>query len=791
MNWTSHADIDLRIVRLSRGQLVAAIFVLTLATSVLAQSPVPLLNEPVSPDFAAPGGAAFNLTVSGTGFVSGASVLWNGSPRTTTFVSSSELTASINAADIATAGTAQVSVQNPGGATSNTQFFQITKLITALSMTRSDITCGANPQAVAVADFNGDGNEDIAVLNGNANTVSVFLGNGDGTFQAPTTSYATAVGFPVAIAVGDFNNDGNLDLAVVVERAAEVSILLGNGDGTFQNHLDFITGNNPLGLALGDFNGDGKLDVAVANANDNTVSILLGNGDGTLQNKQDFATGNGPQSVATGDMNGDGILDLVVANNTDNTVSVLLGNGNGTFGSHTDFATAQVPTAVILADFSNNGKLDAAVSTASTHLSVLLGNGDGTLQTHTDYGVGLNSQMLVAGDFNADGKVDIAVVNTNDPSVSILQGNGNGTFKGASADYPTNSSPGWIAAGDFNNDGKLDVVVPDAGANMLTVLIQGSVSALPSLLTYGNQQAGFTSSAKTVTLTNNGTTTLTISSVTVAGTNSSDFAQTNTCGGSVAPGASCTFSVTFTPDSLGPKIGQIIIDFSNGSSTGFEMNGAGIISIILTPRNLTFKPQLLNTTSKPTVVSFTNESKVVIDISSILINGINANQYNQTNNCGTSVAPQATCTMNVTFTPTEVGGLTGALNVFGTFTAGQGQQASLIAGTGTAVSVIPGSLTFADQTVGTTSGSKKITVTNVGSTALPITSITVQGANPIDFAFTTTPASDCGGSIPAAGSCTIFVTFTPQVTGSLSASLNIGDPDPTGPQVVKLSGTGQ
>jgi FG-GAP-like repeat/Abnormal spindle-like microcephaly-assoc'd, ASPM-SPD-2-Hydin len=767
------------------------LMVVAVGASVAAQNPVALLNQPLSPDFASPGGKAFTLTVNGSNFVSGATVLWNGSARTTTFVSSSQVTAAINASDIAVASTAKVSVQNPGAPASNVQFFQVVKLITSISMTRNDINCGTNPQAVAVGDFNGDGNEDVVVVNGNGNSLSVFLGNGNGTFQAPTTSYQTAVGFPLAVAVGDFNNDGKLDLAVVVERAAEVSILLGNGDGTFQTHLDFITGNNPLGLALGDFNRDGNLDVAVVNSQDNTVSILLGNGNGTLQNKQDYATGSGPQSVAVGDVNGDGYLDLVTANNNDNTISVLLGNGNGTFNAPSPFATAPVPTGVILADFNKDGKLDAAVSTASTHFSILLGNGDGTFQTHVDYGIGLNSQMVAAADFNADGKLDVAVVDANDPAVDILQGNGDGTFKGA-ANYPTNSSPGWLAVADFNNDGKPDLVVPDATANMLTTLIQGTVSALPSLLTYGNQQAGFASSAKTVTVTNNGTSTLTISNVTISGPNANDFSQTNTCGSSIAAGANCTFSVTFTPDSIGAKTAQVVIAFSNGSYSGFGMNGSGIISIILTPRQVNFKPaQLLNTTSNPIVVSLTNQSKATITFTQpILINGFDASDFNETNDCGTSLGPLATCTMNVTFTPTQTGGLTGALNVFGTFTAGQGQQASLLAGTGTAVSVSPGSLTFPTTKVGTTSAQKHVTVSNVGSSALPITSINLQGTNPGDFAFTTNPAGNCAGSIPAQGTCTIMVTFTPTATGSRSATLNIGDPDPTGPQVVRLSGTG-
>src|SRR5712691_236088 len=764
-----------------------ALIVVLLTGMAGAQNPVPSIMQTI-PNFAAPAGAAFVLTVNGTGFVPGAAVMWNGTARATTFVTGTQLTASILATDIATARTASITILNPapGGGTSNVAFFSVTKTIVPLAMTRNTIPTGQNPQAVVVADFNGDGKQDMAVLNGNANTVSIFLGNGDGTFQTPLPSVATAAGGPLAAVVGDFNNDGKLDLAVVVERVGEVSILLGNGDGTFQTHQDFVVGNNPVGLNAGDFNGDGKLDIVVANANDNTVSVLLGNGDGTFANKADYATGASPQTVAVGDLNGDGILDLVTANNNDNTVSVLLGNGNGTFASHSDFATAALPNSVVVGDFNKDGKLDVATSSASTKVSVLLGNGDGTFGTHTDYNSGLNSQWIIAADLNADGKLDLAIANFAENSLSVLQGNGDGTFKTPNL-YPTNGGPGWIAVGDFNGDGKLDLAVPGSTSNTISILLQGNTTLSPTLLIWGNQQAGIVSAAKTLTLKNGGTSALNIGSMLMGGPNAADFAQTNNCGSSVAAGASCTFSVTFTADSMGPKTGQFVISFTDGTSVGFGMTGSGIISINLSPRTLTFKPQLLNTASKPIPVNFTNLSGVTITISSILINGINATSYSQAGTCGTSLPAGQTCTMNVTFTPLQTGGLTAALNIFGTFTAGQGQQASLIAGTGTAVAVTPTSLTFAAQTVGTTSTAKAVTVKNGGSTSLSVTSITFAGTDPREFAQT----NNCMPSIPAGGTCTISVTFTPAAIGTRTATMKIGDPDPTGPQTVNLTGTGQ
>src|SRR6267378_2390981 len=188
------------------------------------------------------------------------------------------------------------------------------------------------PSGIAVGDFNGDGKADLAVVNFGDWNVYVLLGNGDGTFQAARSVYfAPGGGFPWSIAAGDFNRDGKLDLAVSNYGDNSLSVLLGNGDGTFQAPLTSPVGTNPAQVTVGDFNGDGKLDLAVSSVANNTVAVLLGNGDGTFRPAPSLTVGNGPAGVAVGDFNGDGKQDLAVANLNDNTLSVLLGNGDGTF----------------------------------------------------------------------------------------------------------------------------------------------------------------------------------------------------------------------------------------------------------------------------------------------------------------------------------------------------------------------------------------------------------------------------------------------------------------------------
>jgi len=181
-----------------------------------------------------------------------------------------------------------------------------------------------HPISVAVGDVNGDERPDLAVANSGGNTVSVLLGNGDGTFQSALT--LTAGSYPDSVAVGDVNGDGRPDLVVANYYSNDVLVLLGNGDGTFQPALSFDAGTNPHSVAVRDVNGDGRPDLAVANAGSNNVSVLMSYGDGTFQPALSFGAGTYPISVAVGDFNGDGRPDLATANYNSNDVSVLINN---------------------------------------------------------------------------------------------------------------------------------------------------------------------------------------------------------------------------------------------------------------------------------------------------------------------------------------------------------------------------------------------------------------------------------------------------------------------------------
>jgi hypothetical protein len=463
-------------------------------------------------------------------------------------------------------------------------FFSVTTSTPSLSLAGTDYRTGSRSQAVAAADLDGDGKLDLAVGNLDSATVSVFLGQGNGTFR-PRVDFATGL-FPNSVAIGDFNGDGKPDLSLA-NGSGTVSILLGNGDGTFQPHVDYAAGPGAFSLAVGDFNGDGKLDLAVANNNGNqsgTVSVLLGNGDGTFQPHVDYPVETGPYSVAVGDFNRDGKLDLVVANYPFVfTVSVLLGNGDGTFQAQVTYPVGRQPISVAVADLNGDGKLDLAVADFTDGLvSVLLGNGDGTFQSSVEYPTGRVPSTIIIGDFNGDGKLDLATSNFAPGGfdvppgfVNILFGNGDGTFQ-APAAFVAGPNPATVAAGDFNNDGALDFVtgsVSVPGSATFSVLLQvPEVSLSSGPLTFPSQWVGTTSAAQNLTLTNTGSAPLKISSIAING----DFAQTNACGTSMAAGASCSITVTFTPTAIGTRSAMATItDNATDSPHTVAISGTG------------------------------------------------------------------------------------------------------------------------------------------------------------------------------------------------------------------------
>ena len=327
-----------------------------------------------------------------------------------------------------------------------------------------DYPAGSYPFSVAVGDFNGDGRADLAVANpSDPSGVSVLLGNGDGTFEAPV-NYATGQG-PTFVAVGDFNGDGKDDLVLANRTSNSVSVLLGNGDGTFQPAVNYPAGSQPWSIAVADFNSDGRPDMVVSNFGSGNVSVFLGNGDGVFQPAVNYETGGQAWSVAVGDFNGDGRADLAVTDagfaNTVGFVQVLLGNGDGTFRAPVGYAVGMGPIVVVVADFNVDGKNDLVVANQlSDNMSVLLGHGDGTFKAAMSYAPGNGyAYSMAVGDFNGDGKADLAFASGS--SLNLALGNGDGTFQPV-VKYPVGGSLWSVAVGDFNGDGRTDLALANS-----------------------------------------------------------------------------------------------------------------------------------------------------------------------------------------------------------------------------------------------------------------------------------------------------------------------------------------
>lgn len=318
---------------------------------------------------------------------------------------------------------------------------------------------GIQPLPIVVGDLNGDGLLDLMIANENDNDVSVMLGNPDGTFQ-PQRTFAVGQ-TPESIAVGDFNNDGILDLAVANTLSNTVSILLGNGDGSFRPQTTIPAGRGPTSVVTEDFNSDGNLDLVVVNTADANLSVSLGKGDGTFQSPMNYATGNSPTSAMVGDFNGDGSPDLVVANTKDNTISLLISNNDGTFQSERTVATGIGPYSIAIGDFNGDGDLDLATTNRNGNtVSVILGNGNGTLQNQLTYATGIAPDSIVVGDFNGDGKSDLAIANQLASAILIMIGDGDGTFQPLTT-YQTGFIAQSLAVGDFNGDGIIDLASTD------------------------------------------------------------------------------------------------------------------------------------------------------------------------------------------------------------------------------------------------------------------------------------------------------------------------------------------
>jgi VCBS repeat protein/centrosomal CEP192-like protein len=706
------------------------------------------------------------------------------------------------------------------------------------------------PYSAVTGDFNGDGKADIATTSFTpTGGVSVLLGKGDGTFQ-PHLDSPTGQS-PTAIVAGDFNGDGKLDLVVADSSPtnALLSTLIGSGDGTFQNKFSQTVPGILGSLAIGDFNGDGKLDMAAIIQGTSAVSIFLGHGDGTFAAPAQYPTGpmllSPPyHNVLVGDFNGDGKLDLAAA--TDKGIAILLGNGNGTFQPFSLVPSLFTPgpgdDLLALADFNGDGKLDVVKSTQTGIINVALGNGDGTFQQALGFQIPsiLNTESAVVSDFNGDGKLDLAFASQSSDVVTILFGSGDGTFKGH-IEYSVPSvsnNVNFMLAADFNGDGALDMALADFGNTEVSVFVNRPIAAFaPRALNFANQGITTTSPEQSVTLTNAGAAQLAITSIAAIG----DFSETNDCGPTLNIGKACMVRTAFAPTADGVRSGmlsftdnasvvpQAILLSGIGTGSGFLISVAPGSSASQTVTagqtasySLVFTPEGgFNGTITLTCSGAPTGANCITTPASFASGGPSATTATITV-ATTPIAlmplvpklmPAQPVSLRLRFNLRWVGRLLGTLLMLAllAITAGRARRPAWLTltaatmlvliwagcgGGGGSVSTGPppapsaaissDSLIFSSQNQGNTSPAQSVTLTNAGNAALSITGISVAGTNPGDFRQT----NSCGSSVVAGGNCSIGVTFSPTATGSRSATLSIGDNANGSPQLVNLAGTG-
>jgi len=459
--------------------------------------------------------------------------------------------------------------------------------------------------------------------------------------------------------------------------------VLGNGNGTFQTPVNFAVGTAPFSVAVGDFDGNTTLDVAVANSGSNTVSVLSGNGNGTLQPAVNHPVGLTPKYVAAGDWDGDGSVDLVVANGGAANLSVLMGNGDGTFQAQIPYQAGTSPMSIAVADVNSDGAPDLTTANFDSRaVSTLLNLGGTALVTGSSVNPSNFGQpvtfttTIVASLRNAGTPTGTITFKDGDVTLGssgINAGQASFTTSGLSVGTHTINA---LYSGDSNFN-------PNAALPFTQVVNGGGpvVSLSPTSLSFPVRLVGSPSPAKTVTLTNTGTATLQISGITITGANPSDFSQTNNCGTNLAPNASCTIRVVFTPQAKNSRTAAVTItDNAPDSPQSVALSGIGTV-VKLQPANLNLGNQQVGTSSQPKPVTLTNIGSTPLQITRIGITGANAADFSQTNNCGSNLGPGASCTINVTFTPTAVGSRSAFVNIIDD--GGGSPQRVALSGTGT------------------------------------------------------------------------------------------------------------
>lgn len=543
--------------------------------------------------------------------------------------------------------------------------------------------------------------------------------------QFETRSVTKMSHTPCAISTADYRGDGTQDLATALADLDAVDIMLGDGDGTFQKPVNYAANEGTSWLATGVLTTNGHPDVAVANRFGRFATVMLGNGDGTFHKSTIVSTAADPSFIGVGDFNGDKTADLIVTDSP--YISVVPSDGNGSFGKPINTSLTFTPGGFGIGDFDGNGTLDVAMEAVfgiQNALVILLNDGHGKFRPGQVQNFAAPVGIPAVADLRGDGRLDLAVPEGG--SLQILLGNGDGTFAEPVA-YSTSLFTEAVVVADFNGDGKQDIVAVGINPSGFSLLLgngDGTFQA-PTFFPFGKVP----------------------------------------CYATVAD-----FNGDGQPD-------LAVTDDNGGAVASFLNTGAAAFSPT-TP--IAFPDQFIGTTSASQSVSLTNKG-----LSSLSIFSVTASApYAVSSTCGKSVAPGASCNLNITFSPTIQGTFAGTVSI--TDGASTKPQVIEVSGSGTVVAFSPTSLTFGPQKRLTHSPPQYVKMTNTGKIAMTVDKVAVHGDNWTSFSAT----SDCPSSLAAGASCTITVGYAPELGyGPQTANVYVTDSGGGTPQIVPLSGT--
>jgi len=696
------------------------------------------------------------------------------------------------------------------------------------------------PFGLSVADFDGDGHLDIAVAESGSSAVSILFGNGDGTFQQQA-EYPSG-GYPNSLAVADFNGDGHPDIAVAnsgpIGTAGAVAILLNSGGRVFAPPVSYDVGAGSNSISTDDVNGDGNLDLVFATTQPSRQALLLmGNGDGTFAtNPLPLSTTSDWPNTAIGDINGDGAPDVVIPNGNGGLTILLQSVAPvvkiapmGLQFAAVSGGAAPPPQSVAI---SNAGAGTVAWTATTSQPWIALGQSAGTAPANLT--VSVNPSGLAPGTYSAIVTVAATGASNSPQTVTVeltlsappvvpvalslvpasIVGPGNsagtvtlsgpaptgGAAVALSVDTSVVQVPSIVsvAAGLTSASFTLSALAPvstttavvtasyNAVATSASLIVQPGIAAatlFPTKLTFG-AIVGSSSQAKTVTLSNSGTTTLSLGGIAASG----DYVQGNKCPPSLAPGLSCVIAVAFRPSTGGVVLGALTISDNAGNSPQIvNLSGVGVNSVSTSPSNFAFGTVTVGAASKPQVLTVTNNSAAAVSLgltasADYLVGG------SGTAPCGPNLAARASCTAMITFTPSQNGFIAGTIAISGPSFATQllTLTGSGAGGAPSPFAFSPSYVNFTSQLVSTTSASQTVTITNVAATTVNILSMAASAG----FAAAGGASQPCGGALAAHATCTFAVTFTPSAIGATDGSVAFMTNSRTGPLIYTLLGTG-